>query len=148
VRDEKQVITDICKELTRQLEETRTEIALLRKEQEKRDEQERIIEDIWGPITRPRPDVTWDPPPVLLSEVDSERPVTLNGVATELGLKLDDRELAAASSRVQELYEGVHGRLPEPRVFYDEKGRAQRVGCFTQRDRRILVRCLTGDDVD
>ena len=138
----------MCKELIRQLDETREEISLLRKEQQWRGEQERIIDDIWGPIVKPRPDVTWDPPPVLLSEVDNEGPVTLKGVATELGLKLDDRELATVSSRVQEVYEGAHGKLPDPRVFYDEKGWAQRVGCFTQRDRRILVRCLTGHDVD
>lgn len=129
---------------TRELQDLRVELALLRGECEQREEQEQLAVEIWGPANRRKPDATWDPPAVLLFARRSEKdcPLTVGRVAADLGFKCSPRALHLLGSHVRDAFMRAHGREPVPRVFYDKNGAADRIGCFTERDRELIAGVL------
>ena len=143
------------------LQEAKKELELLRTEKEGREELERLAVDIWGPASkRAKPDGSWDPAPVLLSPEPSpcrpcrshppshglapvcinpsDPPVTVGRIAAELGYKCDAHHVHLLGGHVREAFMRAHGRAPEPLVYYDDKGVASRIGCFTERDRELI----------
>lgn len=124
--------------VTEELEETQAELSLFRRERAERLEQEWLAVEIWGPRTRPVPDATWDPSPVLLSEEDP--PITVRRVAADLGMCFaSGKELQEVEVRVRDVFLHVHGRAPVLRVFNGPDGASERVGCFTERDRELIA---------
>lgn len=121
-----------------ELQEARMELALLRRERDERIQQERLAMEIWSTGLRKEPDVTWDPPPVLLSGQD-DPPLTVSRVAADLGFKFSRRELHELGASVREAFLDAHGRFPDLRVFAGQDGRAERVGFFTERDRELIA---------
>ncbi len=129
----------------RELQELRMELALLRSEREEREEQEQLAVEIWGPVSRRQPDATWDPPAVLLfsqAGIEKDRPLTVGRVAADLGFKCGAQSLHSLGSHVRDAFIRAHGRAPEPRVFYDGNGVADKIGCFTERDRELIAAVL------
>jgi hypothetical protein len=120
----------------RALQDSLIELALLRSE---REEQERLAVEIWGPLNRRQPDATWDPPPVLLYSRPSNEPLSICTVAADLGFKHGAQQIHGLGAHVREAFMSVHGRAPEPRVFFNKDGTADRVGCFTEGDRDFLA---------
>lgn len=123
--------------VTEELQETQAELSLLRREREERLEQERLAIEIWGPRTRPVPDATWDPPPVLLSQDD--QPITVRRVAGDLGVHFSRKELQEVEVRVRDVFLHAHGHAPVLRAFHGPDGASERVGCFTERDRELIA---------
>ena len=122
--------------------EAQVELALLRQEREEWQEQDRLAVDIWGQKVRSEPDGSWDPQPVLLFSAPpatSASPVTLGRIAAELGYKCTAQHLHQLGSHVRDAFMKAHGRCPEPRVFYNKEGSAERVGCFTEGDRDLIA---------
>ena len=146
------------------LQAAEKELEEFRKDKEGREELERLSLDIWGPAKRPKPDGSWDPPPVLLTPEPSpsksainpgrshplspctplvcinpaDPPITVGRIAAELGFKCDAPHVHRLGGHVREAFMRAHGRAPEPLVYYDEQGVASRIGCFTERDRELI----------
>jgi hypothetical protein len=137
VRACKRALESQLEDTARELQEANVELSLLKREREERLEQERLAVEIWGPRTRTQPDATWDPAPVLLTAEDP--PITVRGVAAELGFKLSRRDLQDVGSHVRDAFMRAHGRVPELRVFHGKDGAADRIGCFTERDRKLIT---------
>lgn len=137
VRECRRALESQLESVAQQLQEAQLELGLLRREREERLEQERLAVEIWGPRTRPEPDATWDPPPVLLSQEDP--PITIRKVAADLGVQFTRRELHEVGSHVRDAFMRAHGRLPELRVFTGSDGVSERIGCFTERDRELIA---------
>lgn len=135
----------------RELQDVRMELALLRSE---REEQDKLAVEIWGQSNRRQPDATWDPPPVLLysrPKVTTDEPLSICNVAADLGFKHGAQQIHSLGAHVREVFMRVHGRAPEPRVFFSKDGAPCRVGCFTESDRDFLsavVRRHGEPDVD
>jgi len=125
-----------------EVEALKAELEQLRKEKLERDEQDRLAVEVWGPATRSQPDATWDPAPVLLTDEPLDRPLTIGGMAAELGLKCDVREIHDLGLHVWEVFTRENGRMPTPRIFYLKDGQGERVSCFTERDRGLLTRAI------
>ncbi len=102
-------------------------------------EQDRLAVAIWG--CKRQPYATWYIPPAMLSEVD--KPVTVNRIAGELGLKCSTPGSAhRLYAQVHEAYLRAHGRQPTPVIYYDGDCIPERVGCYTERDRELIVGVL------
>jgi hypothetical protein len=108
----------------------------------------KLSEGIWGPIVRPDPDGSWDPEPVLLdgpvmlsgSEEDMDgRPLTLGRVLRGLGYRCTQAEVRKLGALLHHAYEKAHGHPPIPTIYYDSDGQADRIGCFTERDREFIT---------
>jgi hypothetical protein len=152
VRAEREQLTSERDRLTSELDrmrgleqlyrEAQVELALLKREREEWREQDRLAVDIWGPRVRSEPDGSWDPQPVLLFSVPpatGASPVTVGRIAAELGYKCTAQHIHQLGSHVRDAFMRAHGRCPEPRVFYSKDGSAERVGCFTERDRDLIA---------
>ncbi len=82
---------------------------------------------------------------------EKDRPLTVGKVAADLGFKCSAQSLHRLGSHVRDAFMRAHGRVPEPRVFYDRPGVADKIGCFTERDRELIaavVRAHGEPDVD
>ena len=136
--------TELCSQVatdTRELQDLRVELALLRSEREEREAQERLAVEIWGSGNPRKPDASWDPPAVLLfaRKPDSERPLSVGRVAADIGFKSSAQHVHRLGGYVRDAFMRAHGRAPEPRVFYDKDGTPDRVACFTERDRELIA---------
>ena len=137
-------------DLQRRVDEAEVELALLRKAREERMEQEQLAADIWGPVMKPRPDATWDPPPTLLASEGKrgahplwttgtrDQPLTVGKVAADLGYQCTAQHIHRLGTHVREAFMRANGRAPEPIVFYDRDGMPERVSCFVERDRPLI----------
>lgn len=135
---------ELCSQLaadTRDLQDLRVQLALLRSEREEREAQERLATEIWGSCNPRKPDASWDPPAVLLfaRKPDSERPLSVGRVAADIGFKSSAQHVHRLGGYVRDAFMRAHGRAPEPRVFYDKDGTPDRVACFTERDRELIA---------
>lgn len=137
--------SSLLEEKKRELQELRMELALLRSEREEQQEQEQLAVEIWGPASRRQPDATWDPPAVLLfsqGKREKDLPLTVGRVAADIGVKCSAQSLHRLGSHVRDAFMRAHGRAPEPRVFYNGNGVADKIGCFTERDRELIAAVL------
>jgi hypothetical protein len=100
------------------------------------DEQDALAREIWVPLTRKQPDATWDQAPVLLSDVDS--PITVGGVASEMGFQCTAWHVHRLSAFVREAYLEQHKRPPVPVVYCDRNSTPDRISCYTERDRELI----------
>lgn len=126
-----------------------TELDLCKKRLEEFERKEaahdRICQDIWGPIRRGERDTSmWDPLPCLLdSPVSTDymnRPLILTHVAEEMGYKCNTpSDLRRLTTSVYDAYTRVHGYAPSPKIWYDVDGNPQRLCCFTQRDKDLVM---------
>lgn len=131
---------------SRELQEQSMQLALLRREREEREEQDLLAAGIWGP-TRRQPDSSWDPLPVLLysrggGDDTGTQPLSVGKVASDMGFKCGARDVHRLGSHVRDAFMRAHGRAPEPQVFYAKDGTANRVACFTERDRELITRVV------
>jgi hypothetical protein len=137
-------LTDKCSQARKAVLEDELKAAREKLEEYERREREELEQDrlavaIWG--CKRQPDATWDTPPTMLSEVD--RPITVNRVAGELGLKCRTPGSAhRLYARVHEAYLRAHGRPPTPMIYYDGDGIPERVSCYTERDRGLILGVL------
>lgn len=93
----------------------------------------------------------WDPIPEMMRSVVTESavssPITLSQVVRELGYVCSGSELRRLAAIVHEAFVSEHGHPPRPKVYYDDMGQAERLSCFTEDDRRFLVRVLTSSKI-
>jgi hypothetical protein len=129
------------------LGEAQVELALLRREREEMEEQDRLARNIWGPVMRSKPDATWDPPPVLLFHQPKEAgaglgqdlPLSIGRVAGELGFDTTGQEVHRLGLLVRLQYVRANGKPPELKVYYNKDGAPERISCFTERDRELIT---------
>lgn len=141
MRESRELLSEVQAK-TRELQDLRVELALLRSERELQEQQDQLAVEIWGPSNRRQPDATWDPPPVLLfsrSKEGWDTPLSIGRVAADLGYKCGAQQVLHLGVHVREAFLRAHGRLPTPRIFYDKHGSPHRVGCFTEQDRELLA---------
>lgn len=151
-------LSELVEERTQEVQKSReliqslqSTLALVQAELEdfrqKEEAQNRLSEGIWGPIVRPDPDGSWDPEPVLLDGpvtcgLDDDmagRPLTLGRVLRGLGYRCSQAEVRKLGALVHQAYEKAHGHPPIPTIYYDDDGQAERIGCFTERDREFIT---------
>lgn len=114
---------------------------------QKEEAQNRLSQDIWGPIRGGVRDTSgWDALPVLLDSPVSrdylDSPLILTHVALEMGFTCRPSELRRLTTLVYDAYIGVHGYPPTPKIWYDVDGTPQRLCCFTQRDKDLVMRVI------
>jgi hypothetical protein len=135
-------LMDAKKAVDNELTEAKEEVIALSRKLKELEDQELLSKEIWGPITRPRPDASWDLPPVLLSGEECEFPITVGGVAVDLGYKCTHKELHRLGSLVCQAFVDTHGRKPELKIFYGKDGSPERVSCYTDKDRALISRVI------
>ena len=118
--------------------------ARLKEFEAKEEAMDRLAKDIWSTRTGAEPDVTWDPPPVLLDgPVDSSsllgQPLTLERVLDDMGYHYSLSDLQKLSVLVYREYVKVHGRAPFPSIYYGHVGQAQGLSGFTEKDRPLIM---------
>jgi len=118
----------------------------------KEEAQNRLSQEIWGPMPRRgdmRDTSTWDTLPVLLDSPASkdflDSPLILTHVAQEMGFTCRPSELRRLTTSVYDAYLRAHGHAPTPKIWYDADGTPLRLCCFTQRDRDLVMRVITRD---
>lgn len=111
----------------------------------KEEAQDRLSQDIWGPMRRDTS--AWDVMPVLLDSPASreflDRPLILTHVALEMGFTCRPSELRKLTTLVYDAYIGLHGYPPSPKIWYGMDGTPQRVCCFTQRDKDLVMSVIS-----
>lgn len=124
-------------------ERLETAEARLKELEAKEEALDRLAKDIWHTRIGAEPDVTWDPPPVLLDgPVDSfvlDQPLTLERVLEDMGYHYSLSDLQKLSVLVYREYVKVHGRAPFPNIYYGQLGQAQGLSGFTEKDRELIV---------
>ena len=130
--------------------EAQAQLAGLKRERNEMLEQDRLARNIWGPVTRSRPDATWDPPPVLLfhQPPDScdnavcsrqDLPVSVGRIASELGFDTSGQEVHRLGLLVRQAFVKAWGKHPDLKVYYNKDGAPDRISCFTERDRELIL---------
>ena len=99
-------------------------------------EQDALARGLWVPI-RSEADASWDAAPVLLS--DFERPITVGGIAAELGFKCGSQDVHRLGRFVRDAFLHEHDRVPVPMVYYDKTKAAKGLCCYTERDRALIT---------
>lgn len=70
------------------------------------------------------------------------RPLTVGKVISELRLTVSTQELHRLSLHVHHAYARVHGEPPVPRIYYDANGTPERICCYTEADRDLILSVL------
>lgn len=97
-------------------------------------DQDALARDLWVPVVRSEPDGSWDPPPVLLSEVEGS--VTVGGIAAELGFKCTAHHVHQLERFVRDAYMLEHKGCP---CRWCTTTAATRPICYTERDRALIT---------
>lgn len=91
---------------------------------------------IWG--AQERQPSLWDKG--VLSKLEDEHPLTVGKVVSDLGRLLAPSQLHRLSVLVHRAYMHLHGVSPRPRLFYGPDGVPERVCCYTEGDRELIIR--------
>lgn len=72
----------------------------------------------------------------------ANRPLTVGKVISELGLRVSTQQLHHLSLHVHHAYARLHGDPPIPRIYYDANGTPERICCYTEADRDLILSVL------
>lgn len=129
-------------------------ISELQQYRDKDEAQNRMQQEIWGPLKRSEPDGSWNPAPVLLdspvlrmSAACPGPPITLSQVLRSLGLHYSGRVVRNLGAIVHDAYVSKHGHPPRPIIYYDGEGQAEKVSCYTEEDRNFIEDVVLGFDL-
>jgi len=98
-------------------------------------EQDQLATRIWGRSAEC--DLVWDKG--ILGEGCEPRPLTVAKVVSDIGLPFSPQQIHKLAILVHRAYTRFHGVSPRPRIFYNEDGIPERLCCYTEADRALIL---------
>ena len=98
-------------------------------------EQDQLATRIWGRSSEC--DLVWDKG--VLGEGCEPRPLTVAKVVSDIGLPFSPQQIHRLAILVHRAYIRLHGISPRPRIFYNEDGIPERLCCYTEADRALIM---------